>query len=88
MKRLLFFGVILGIVLLLGAPSFAENALDKLGRGLINTATGWAEYPKQIVEVSKEHHAGIGLTWGQSKGVAEAIKRAGALVSMTWASAI
>lgn len=78
MKKPLILTVILGVVLLLGTPSFAENALDKLGRGLANTATGWCEYPKQIMEASREHHAGIGATWGHSKGAASALERTGA----------
>ena len=36
MKRLLSVTVVLGVVLLMAAPCFAENAFDKLGRGLIN----------------------------------------------------
>ncbi len=69
--------MVLGIVLLLTTPCFAENLLHKLGRGLVNSATGWGEYPRQIVEVSKEHNAAVGLTWGQAKGLSSALERTG-----------
>ena len=78
MKGLLSGVVVLMVVLLMLAPCFAENCLDKLGRGLINTATGWCEYPKQIVETSKEQNIGIGVSYGQAIGVAEGVKRTGA----------
>ncbi|MBL7085309.1 MAG: exosortase system-associated protein, TIGR04073 family [Candidatus Omnitrophica bacterium] len=77
MKRLLSATVVLGIVLLMVTPCFAENCFDKLGRGLINGATGWCEYPKQIVETSKEDNIAVGLTWGQAKGVAMGVARTG-----------
>ena len=77
MKRLVSVIVALGIVLLMASPCFAENCFDKLGRGLINGATGWCEYPKQIVETSKEENVAVGITWGQVKGVAYAIARHG-----------
>lgn len=77
MKSVFNLTIALVIVLLAVAPCFAENCFDKLGRGLINGATGWCEYPKQIVETSKEHNAFIGLTWGQLKGAGMAIARTG-----------
>lgn len=75
MKRLLSVTVALGVVLLMASPCFAENLFDKLGRGLINGATGWCEYPKQIVETSKEHNIAVGLTWGQIKGLGMGVAR-------------
>ena len=77
MKRLMSVMVVLGIVFLTASPCFAENLFDKLGRGLINGATGWCEYPKQIVETSKEDNIAVGLTWGQLKGVGMGIARTG-----------
>ena len=76
-KKLLSVAVVLGLVLLLVSPCVAENCFDKLGRGLINGATGWCEYPKQIVETSEEHNAAVGLSWGQVKGVAYGVARHG-----------
>ena len=78
MKRPLGITVALGVFLLAVAPCFAESCFDKLGRGLINGATGWCEYPKQIVETSREENAAVGLTWGQVKGVGMGIARTGA----------
>jgi putative exosortase-associated protein (TIGR04073 family) len=77
MKRILSITVALGIVLLMVTPCFAENLFDKLGRGLINSATGFGEYPRQIVETSKEHNGAVGLSWGQIKGVGMSVARHG-----------
>ena len=77
MKTLLSVTLALGIVLLMATPCVAENAFDKLGRGLINSATGWCEYPRQIVETSWEHNVAVGGTWGQSQGVAIGVQRTG-----------
>ncbi len=55
----------------------ADNCFDKLGRGLMNTATGWLEYPNQIIEVSKEYNPFAGITYGQAKGVGYGIYRTG-----------
>ena len=77
MKRLLSITVALGVVLLMATPCFAENALDKLGRGLINTATGCGEYPRQIMETSKEHNVPLGISWGQAKGIGMSVVRTG-----------
>lgn len=77
MKRLLGVTAALAIVLLVMAPCFAENCLHKLGRGLVNSATGWCEYPKQIVETSKEHNVAVGVTWGQVKGLGLGVARTG-----------
>ncbi len=77
MKLLLSVVLALGIVLLALSPCFAENCLHKLGRGLINGATGWCEYPTQIGETSKEQNVAVGLTWGQIKGIGLGIARTG-----------
>ena len=77
MKKTLSVMITLGLVLLMVTPCVAENCLDKLGRGLVNTATGWGEYPRQIVETSKEHNIAVGLSWGQMKGVAYGLERTG-----------
>lgn len=77
MRRWLSVIAALVLVLLVVTPCIAENCLDKLGQGLIDGATGWCEYPKQIVETTKEDGIAVGLTWGQIKGVAYGLERSG-----------
>ncbi len=66
-------------VLIVGfaAVSSADNCFNKLGRGVMNTVTGWLEYPNQIVEVSKEYNPFAGATFGQAKGVGYGVYRTG-----------
>jgi putative exosortase-associated protein (TIGR04073 family) len=78
MKWLLGTTLALMIVLLVAAPCYAENCMHKLGRGLINTATGWCEYPNQIIKTSQDENAAVGATWGQVKGVAYGVGRTAA----------
>lgn len=49
------------------APS--GGAFGKLGRGVINTFTGWVEIPKRIYETSEVQGAASGWTWGLLRGV-------------------
>lgn len=55
--------------------AYAENALTKLGRGLVNAATGWLEIPKQIYNNSKDKNVVIGITIGTAKGIGWGIAR-------------
>lgn len=58
--------------------AYAENAFDKLERGLINSATGWLEIPKNIQTVTEESNAWAGATYGTVKGTGMALVRTGA----------
>lgn len=66
------------------APSYAQdacackNACKKLGRGVINTLTGWLEVPKGIVDETKENNIFTGLTVGSIKGLGLGLVRTGA----------
>lgn len=55
--------------------SYAVNAAQKLGRGLINVATGWVEIPKNIINTTRDSNVGIGLTWGLVKGIGNTLGR-------------
>ncbi len=50
-------------------PMDAGKAVSKLGRGAINTFTGWVEIPKRISETSESSGTAAGLTWGLLRGI-------------------
>ena len=66
-------------LLAVGAPdSYAQDAWKKLGRGVVNTFTGWLEIPKGIVDESKANNVFTGLTVGTIKGLGLGLVRTGA----------
>lgn len=74
-----FIIVLLITVIVVGLCNFAcaeeNNAFNKLGRGLINTATGWLEIPKKIYNISKNDNLFLGITIGTFKGLGWGISR-------------
>ncbi|MFA5148076.1 MAG: exosortase system-associated protein, TIGR04073 family [Candidatus Omnitrophota bacterium] len=69
--------VVIGL-LTVGAPTYAQDAWKKLGRGVVNTFTGWLEIPKGIVDESKANNVFTGLTVGTIKGLGLGLVRTGA----------
>jgi putative exosortase-associated protein (TIGR04073 family) len=61
--------------LALAGENYGVDIGEKLGRGLVNVATGWVEIPKNIVNTSQDSSVGIGVTWGLVKGIANTIGR-------------
>lgn len=59
----------------LAGEGYGANVGEKLGRGLVNVATGWVEIPKNIVNTSQDSNVGIGVTWGLAKGIGHTIGR-------------
>lgn len=55
--------------------NYAKTPLNKLGRGLVNTATCWAEIPAKAFEVSEQKDPFIGSTLGVLEGTATAVIR-------------
>ena len=47
----------------------AGKAATKLGRGAVNTVTGWVEIPKCIHETAQDSGAVAGMTWGLLRGL-------------------
>lgn len=69
------------VILFLAGFQYAyaeEDAFHKLGRGLVNTASGWLEIPKNIHDVSVEFNPVAGATYGTVKGTGLALVRTGA----------
>jgi len=66
-------------------PAFAQEGSviekmgKKLGRGIVNVATGWVELPKNIYDTSVEtNNPLMGITYGTLKGVGMTVVRTGA----------
>ena len=57
------------------AHAAGPNALKKLGRGVINTATGWVELPVQIIQSKRDDSAALWVATGACKGVSLAVAR-------------
>ena len=47
----------------------AGGAFSKLGRGAVNTFTGWVEVPKRIHETAQQSGPWAGITWGLLRGL-------------------
>ena len=59
-----------------GDPEKYPVSLEqKLGAGLINTATGWVELIKTPIAISKKDGLGMGLTVGLAKGIVNTVGR-------------
>lgn len=69
--------VVIGL-LAVSAPTYAQDAFKKLGRGVVNTFTGWLEIPKGVVDESKANNVFTGLTVGTIKGLGLGLVRTGA----------
>jgi len=54
---------------------FEKTAVNKLGRGLVNTATCWAEIPAEVARISNEKDPVIGATLGVLQGTILTIVR-------------
>ena len=54
---------------------YPVNLEQKLGAGLLNTATGWVELAKTPIAISKKEGIGWGLTLGPVMGVVNAVGR-------------
>jgi putative exosortase-associated protein (TIGR04073 family) len=80
-KKNLFTACVLCSALLSIGPALAEQqsylsgAGSKFNQGLTNAATGFIEIPKNIINISHEHNAFVGLTWGVLRGTLESISR-------------
>lgn len=73
---------ILVILLVLGIsiPLIAEENTPvkmgkKLGRGVVNVATGWLELPKNIYTTTTETNPAMGVTYGTLKGLGMTVVR-------------
>ena len=68
-RRLICMGFIAAGALVVTAEARADNAFDKLGRGLVNGVLGFVEIPATVCEESRNEGAFIGTTFGFFKGI-------------------
>ena len=54
---------------------YPMGPMQKLGRGITNTALGWTELPKGIINQTKETNLVQGLIFGTLKGVCQTLAR-------------
>lgn len=57
------------------ADSYMTGFSNKVSQGLTNTAFGFIEIPKNIVNISNEQNIFVGTTWGLLRGTAHAVGR-------------
>jgi len=55
--------------------NYENSPLGKLGRGLINMATCWAEIPASMLRVSKKDDPAVGASLGTAEGVCNTMLR-------------
>lgn len=74
--------LVVGTLLMGGtAPAFAAPEASfspmgkKLGRGVVNTSTGWVEFPKALYAVNEEWGPGVALTLGGLHGLEVVVVR-------------
>ena len=72
--RVILIALVVFSVLLISTPAHAVQmeagkAATKLGRGAVNTVTGWVEIPKCIHETAQGSGAVAGMTWGLLRGL-------------------
>lgn len=64
--------------------AYTDTPIDKMGMGAINTATSWADIPKQVSEVSQQENIFLGLTMGFGQGLVVGLARGmSGIVDMT-----
>lgn len=83
MKRLTFLlGCLLVVSLLTATPAYSQGTVDKsvrkLGRGLVNVATGWVELPMQLSSGMSGTGGIEGFFLGLGKGLVWTVLRTGA----------
>ena len=70
------------ILFALSTPSQAENTdgygehfQDKLGHGVANMTLGFAEIPKNIINITDDSGFLVGITWGTLRGIGHGVGR-------------
>lgn len=56
---------------------YKQKAINKLNRGVVNSATFWLEIPAEVAKVSNEQNPLMGVTVGAVHGLVASVVRAG-----------
>jgi putative exosortase-associated protein (TIGR04073 family) len=73
MKKIAF---VLAAMVLMTAATYADDAVEKLGRGTANVITSPCEMSQQMGRVTEEKGPIAGLTWGTFQGAVSMVQRA------------
>ncbi len=72
----LFAVLFMGVVpMAIAGGTYGSQVANKFSRGLANTATGWIELPKNVVNTSNRSNVAVGFTWGLVKGTLYTVGR-------------
>lgn len=66
---------VIALALFAPVPAHAANAVTKLGRGIVNTGTGWLEVPVRIGDAKQDGTAVLWLVTGAFEGIAYGLTR-------------
>ncbi|MDD2738226.1 MAG: exosortase system-associated protein, TIGR04073 family [Methylomonas lenta] len=57
------------------AESYMKGFSNKVSQGLANIAFGFAELPKNVINISDDQNIFVGMTWGVIRGTAQGVTR-------------
>jgi putative exosortase-associated protein (TIGR04073 family) len=77
MKKIISVVVMICLVVSVTSLGYAQTAPKKLGRGIVNTVTGFWEVPLNMIRMSKEEGMAKGLSVGLIKGTWLGLYRTG-----------
>lgn len=70
------YGLLVAVMVVGLLPAVASaDAGAKLSRGAVNTLTGWAELPKQVINRSSSDNPYLGITYGLADGLSNGLHR-------------
>ena len=75
MKRIACLILVIALITGITTSGYAQNPPVKLGRGILNTLTGFWEVPSQMLRTCKNEGVPKGLTIGLAKGIAWGLYR-------------
>ena len=69
--------IVAAVVLLADRPAWAQDPIQKMGRGVVNVLTGWIEIPKQVHQGAQQENEVAGALRGLLNGGSTALLRMG-----------
>ena len=69
MKRLVSIVLAIALIASFTTLGYAQDPPKKLGRGIVNTLTGFLEVPLKVIRISKSDGVMMGVTVGLAKGI-------------------
>ena len=75
MKQVVSIVLAIALITSFTTLAHAQNPPVKLGRGIINTLTGFLELPLKVITISKKDGYPTGLTLGVAKGIGWGVYR-------------